>query len=178
MSASSSKTWGTSLASHAERAPRRAWIFPISVGALVAAMVVAIGATISVTGPWYYGLNLPAYAPDGRLFALGWTLVYGLSAIAGAGAWRASPAREGDLLIAALALTGFLNIGWSYLFFHWQAPRWALFECLFLLPSALAAVVQAARFSRGSALLLLPYLAWVSFAAWFTWDVVRLNSGS
>ena len=27
-------------------------------------MVVAIGATISVTGPWYYGLNLPAYAPE------------------------------------------------------------------------------------------------------------------
>lgn len=163
--------------SHAERAPRRAWIFPIAVGALVAAMVVAIGATISVTGPWYYGLNLPAYAPDGRLFALGWTSVYGLSAIAGAGAWRASPPREGDLLIAALALTGFLNIGWSYAFFHFQSPRWALFECLFLLPSALALVAQAARFSRASAVLLLPYLAWVSFAAWFTWDVVRLNPG-
>lgn len=138
-------------------------------------MVVAIGATISVTGPWYYALALPAYAPDGRLFALGWTLVYGLSAIAGATAWRMSPPREGDLLIAALALTGFLNIGWSYLFFHFQAPRWALFECLFLLPSALAVVAQAARFSRAAALLLLPYLAWVSFAAWFNWAVVALN---
>lgn len=149
----------------------------MAVGALVAGLVVAIGATISVTGPWYYALNLPDYAPNGRLFALGWTAIYGLSAIAGASAWRASPPREGDLLIASLALTGFLNIGWSYLFFHFQAPRWALMECLFLLPSALALVVQAMRFSRGSALLLLPYVGWVSFAAWFTWDVVRLNPG-
>lgn len=149
----------------------------MAVGALVAALVVAIGTTISVTGPWYYALNLPDYAPDGRLLALGWTAVYGLTAIAGATAWRASPAREGDLLIAALGLTGFLNIGWSYLFFHFQAPGWALFECLFLLPSALALLAQAARFSRAGALLLLPYLGWVSFAAWFTWDVVRLNPG-
>jgi len=63
------------------------------------------------------------------------------------------------------------------LFFHFHLPRWALFECLFLLPSALALVVQAARFSRGSAVLLFPYVGWVSFAAWFTWDVVQLNPG-
>jgi translocator protein len=65
---------------------------------------------------------------------------------------------------------------WSALFFRLQRPDWALIEVVFLWLSVLVLIVVFSRYAKLASWLLVPYLAWVSFAAFLNWEVVRLNS--
>jgi tryptophan-rich sensory protein len=108
---------------------------------------------------------------------MGWTLIYALITIAGITAWRAAPtSAAAEWVIGLFALNGFLNISWSLIFFRLQRPDWALFELTLLWLSILAMIVFCGRFSKPAAALLVPYLAWVSFAGALHWAVVQLNA--
>jgi tryptophan-rich sensory protein len=77
---------------------------------------------------------------------------------------------------AAFALNVFLNTLWSLFFFRLQRPDWALDEVGFLWLSIALLIFLLARASHLAALLLLPYIAWVSFAAVLNWKIVQLNA--
>ena len=68
-----------------------------------------------------------------------------------------------------------LNIAWSVLFFRLRRPDWALLEVALLWLSVLLLVVLLRRLSRTASALLLPYLAWVGFAGYLNYVVVRMN---
>jgi len=149
---------------------------PIGIAALAAAGVAGIGALMTDLGPWYTSLRKPAWEPPDWLFGPAWTLIFGLCAIAGSIAWRAAPDHAGrQRIIAAFMLNGFLNVLWSALFFRLKRPDWALIEVGFLWLSIVLLVIVSGRRSRAAGLLLIPYLAWVSFAGVLNWAVVRLN---
>jgi tryptophan-rich sensory protein len=108
---------------------------------------------------------------------MGWTLIYALITISGITAWRAAPtAAKAEWVIALFALNGFLNITWSLIFFRMQRPDWAFIELIVLWLSIVALIIYCGRFSRTAAALLVPYLAWVSFAGALNWAVVDLNA--
>lgn len=156
---------------------RSIWILPVAVATVAALCVAALGATITDLGPWYQALEKPAWNPPDIVFPMGWTLIYALITIAGVNAWRAAPtAAQSEWVISLFALNGFLNILWSLLFFRLQRPDWAFVEVIVLWLSILALILYCGRFSRSAALLLGPYLAWVSFAAALNWAVVELNA--
>ena len=69
-----------------------------------------------------------------------------------------------------------LNAGWSWVFFTRKRPDWALAEVAALWLSIVALVVGIWPLSQTAALLLLPYLAWVSFASFLNATIVRLNA--
>ena len=73
------------------------------------------------------------------------------------------------------AVNGVLNAGWSILFFALRRPDWALVEVFLLWLSIVALILGIRRHSRTAALLLIPYLAWVSFAGILNWTIVSLN---
>jgi benzodiazapine receptor len=92
-------------------------------------------------------------------------------------AWREAPNRGGrDGVIGLFALNGFLNVLWSTIFFRVKRPDWALVEVGLLWFSIVLMIVVLMRYSKTASLLLLPYLAWVTFAAVLNWSVVRLNA--
>jgi tryptophan-rich sensory protein len=64
---------------------------------------------------------------------------------------------------------------WSPLFFNLKRPDWALIEVLFLWLSILGLMIGLARFSTLAVWLLLPYLLWVTFAAFLNLTIVRMN---
>jgi tryptophan-rich sensory protein len=149
---------------------------PVLVAALAAIAVATLGATVTEIGPWYRALSKPSWQPPDWLFGPVWTLIFALTAVSGVLAWRAAPNRTArEWIIILFALNGFLNILWSLLFFRLRRPDWALFEVVFLWLSILLPIVVLARFSKSASMLLLPYLAWVSFAAYLNFVVVRLN---
>lgn len=149
---------------------------PILVAALAATAVATLGATVTELGPWYQGLRKPGWQPPDWLFGPAWTLIFALTALSGALAWRDAPSRSmREWVIILFALNGFLNILWSLLFFRLQRPDWALFEVCFLWVSILVPIVVLARYSKPASLLLVPYLLWVSFAAVLNWTIVQLN---
>lgn len=154
----------------------RAWLFPVFIACIPAAMVALLGATVTEIGPWYHGLIQPRWAPPDAVYGVAWTAIFAFAALAGVAGWLAtSDGREREWLLGLFALNGFLNIVWSLLFFRLHRPDWAVFEALALWLSVAALILVIWRRSMGGAMLLLPYLAWVTFAAYLNMTIVHLN---
>lgn len=154
-----------------------AGLVPAAIGAVAALLIALLGATLTDTGGWYRTLAKPAWTPPDAAFGVIWTVILAFWAVAAVSAWRAAPdSRSADWLIGLFALNGFLNVGWSLLFFRMQRPDLALVEVVFLLASVVALILACRRHSRLAALLLLPYLLWVGVAALLNWELVRLNA--
>lgn len=154
---------------------RRFWK-PVLLAAAAAILVALLGATVTDTGAWYQNLKKPSWQPPEWLFGPAWTLIYSLIAAAGVLAWLHAPnSKNRDTLLAAFALNGFLNLLWSVLFFKFHRPDFALYEVTLLWLSIVLLIVLSVRSSRLAALLLVPYLLWVSFAAYLNFTVVQLN---
>lgn len=150
---------------------------PVLAAALAAIAVGALGAWMTDLGPWYYGLSEPPWKPPDWLFGPAWTLIYALSAMAFVVAWRRAPSRRARYaLVALFALNLNLNILWSGLFFRLQRPDYALVEVPVLWLSILALVFVLRRYAPVAAWLLVPYLAWVAFAAALNAAVVARNA--
>jgi tryptophan-rich sensory protein len=149
---------------------------PVVVAALAAIGVGVLGGLMTDIGGWYANLAKPPWQPPDWLFAPVWTAIYALTAIAGVLAWNASETDDSrkNLLIVFL-LNAVLNVTWSLLFFRMRRPDWAMFEVAFLWASILLLMYVCWRRRPLAAALLLPYFAWVSFAAILNVEVVRLN---
>lgn len=146
------------------------------VAALAAiATAIAGGAMTRIDG-WYRGLEKSALTPPDWAFAPAWTVIYALAAISAATAWRdAGSQRDRSLIVILFFINAVLNIAWSAVFFTMRRPDWALAEVATLWLSVLVLIVFLSRLSRAASLLMVPYLAWVSFAAWLNYRVAVLN---
>jgi translocator protein len=154
---------------------RRVWI--ASAWAVLGIVVVAgLGGAATELGPWYRALKQPSWQPPDAAFGPAWTVIYVLTATAAVRVWlRATNARARSLWLGALVTNGALNIFWSWLFFKAKRPDWALAEVALLWASIVVLIVLARRDDAVAALLLVPYLLWVAFAASLNFAVVRLN---
>ena len=154
----------------------RAALFPILIAGAMAALVALVGGTITDTGPWYHSLVQPRWAPADAAYGVAWTGIYAFTALAGVTAWLAMPqSREREWLLGLFALNGFLNIVWSLLFFRLHRPDWAMVEVVALWVSIVILLVYVWRRTMVGAVLLLPYLGWVTFAGYLNMTIVRLN---
>jgi tryptophan-rich sensory protein len=145
-----------------------------AVGAALA--VGLLGGLATDIGPWYQQLKKPSWQPPDWLFGPVWTTIYALAVIAGLRAAMAAPnnAARRQIVIAFL-VNASLNVLWSLLFFRLRRPDWALYEVGFLWLSIAVLIWVLGRHSRSAGWLLVPYLAWVAFAAFLNFTVVRLN---
>ena len=149
---------------------------PAIVAGVVALVVAVLGGVLTDVGPWYRQLNFPSWQPPNWLFGPAWTLIFALTVAGAAYAWRdASSAGERALLVGLFAVNAVLNVAWSGLFFKLRRPDWALIEVAFLWLSIAVLILAIGRSSTTGAAFLLPYLAWVSFASFLNWTIVRLN---
>jgi benzodiazapine receptor len=143
---------------------------------LAAFLVVVIGGGLSigfVTRPdaWYAGLVKPPFNPPNWVFAPAWTLLYVLIAFAGARTLKQGLGVAFGLWVAQLLL----NFVWSPIFFRLHRPDLALAIVTALLVVILAFIVRRWNADLVSALLFMPYAAWVAFAALLNASIVRLN---
>lgn len=141
---------------------------------LAAFAAAAVGAVASVEAASFYAeLSKPSWAPPAWVFGPVWSALYALMGVAAWLVWR-SPGSKGvalGLFSAQLAA----NALWSWLFFGWHRGALAAGEVLVLLALIVGTLVAFWRSSRVAALLLVPYLLWVSFASVLTWVVWRSN---
>ena len=152
------------------------WVLPAAIAAVAASFTAAVGATITDIGPWYQALAQPDWAPPNWLFGPAWTLIFMLCTFSGTTAWLAARSTAAfEAIIGLFALNGILNLLWSFLFFRLHRPDYAGLEVGILWSSIAALIVVLWRISRPAALLLLPYLAWVSFAGLLNRAIVELN---
>lgn len=124
---------------------------------------------------WYRTLRRPAIAPPNWIFGPVWSLLYALMAIA---AWLvtltpSSPQRTLALALFVVQLA--LNFAWSWLFFRLHRMGLALAENIVLWVSIAAALAAFVSLSHLAAWLLVPYIAWVSFAILLNFEFWREN---
>ena len=154
----------------------RLWLQSL-IASSAAVAVATAGTQLTQLGPWYFALKKPWFQPPDWLFGPAWTTIFICCVIAGVWAWRtAITRRQRGVVVAMFALNSIFNVLWSTLFFFMQRPDWALWEVGFLWLSVLLLVIYMWSWARRSAALLLPYLAWVSFAAILNVAIVRLNA--
>lgn len=117
----------------------------------------------------------PPLTPPGILFPLVWTILYGLMGIGAARIAAApdSPQRSRGLNLFAVQLI--VNFFWSLLFFNAQAYGFALIWLLMLWILVLLMFLSFCRTERTAAGLQIPYLLWLTFAAYLNYGVWRLN---
>ncbi|MBA1147124.1 tryptophan-rich sensory protein [Ectothiorhodospiraceae bacterium WFHF3C12] len=137
------------------------------------AAAAATGALFS-PGSWYRGLDKPAWTPPDWLFPVAWTLLYLAIAVA---AWRVaySGAAVVPLALAVWACQIALNAIWTPVFFGLRRLRGALVILAFLWLAVLATLVCFLAADVLAGLLIVPYLAWLSYAAALNLSVWRRN---
>jgi len=133
-------------------------------------------------GAWYAALEKPVWNPPAWVFAPVWTLLYAMMAVAGWLVWRAGAAElAGEVPLRGAALGVYavqlvLNGAWSWLFFGLQRPGLAFGEIVLLWLAILGTAVLFWRVKPLAGALLVPYLAWVAFAAVLNLALWRLNA--
>ena len=147
----------------------------------------AVGAffTSESVATWFQTIEKPSFSPPNWLFGPVWTTLYVLMGISLFLVWRATSnvtnfsenIRSKKLLaFVAFGTQLILNVLWSFLFFGLRSPQLAFVEIIILWISIAATIVIFSKISKLSALLLLPYGVWVTYASFLNLQIWLLNS--
>ncbi|MGL4395383.1 MAG: TspO/MBR family protein [Hyphomicrobium sp.] len=148
-----------------------------AVAGFAAAIVMMINGLATEHGAWTASLARPDWSPPSWLFGPVWGVLFVLIALAAERAWHALPnARARATLVQLFVVNGVINALWSPLFFVARRPDFALIDIALLWLSIAALIVFLMRTAQSAALLLLPYLAWVTIACALNAEIVRLNA--
>lgn len=141
-----------------------------------AALVGSLFTSRQAINTWYANLNKPSFTPPGWLFGPVWTALYALMAISAFLVWhKGLNYRAVRVALILFLVQLILNALWTPLFFGAKMPGLAFTEILLLWVTIALTILTFARVSRAAALLLVPYIAWVSFAAILNASIWLLN---
>lgn len=147
---------------------RTAYIaFPLVVGAL-AGFLTRNGLSI------YKSLNHPAFSPPGWLLPIIWTVLYILMGI-GSYLAASSPSHRKNQSLRLYGIQLLLNFLWNLVFFKLNNYLLAFLVLLFLWYFILKMIAAFWSVSPDAAVLQIPYLLWVTFAAYLNLGIVFLN---
>lgn len=149
---------------------------PLIVAGIGAVVTAGAGGTATQIGPWYRSLEKSSLNPPDVVFPIAWTIIFALIAVSAAVAWSsATDLRRRVWILSLFVINAILNVTWSLMFFALQRPDISLGEVFVLWLSVASLVVVSWPVSRLAAILLLPYLFWVGFAAYLNYRIVVLN---
>lgn len=150
--------------------------------ALVVCVVICLAAggigsvwTTASVRTWYQEIERPSWTPPDGLFGPVWTALYLMMAIALWLVWREKGVRGAPAAMGAFAVQLVLNTAWSGIFFGLRMPGLAFAELVLLWVAILVTIVLFWRVRPLAGALLLPYIAWVSFAGALNFALWRLN---
>ena len=150
---------------------------PYIISVLIALAVGGLSALLSRNGMESYEATVtkPVLTPPGWLFAVVWTILYALMGVGAARVWltKESEARSRGLNLYVAQLI--VNFFWSLIFFNAQAFGFALLWLVLLWVLVFLMVRKFHRVDRLAALLQIPYLIWLTFAAYLNFGVLVLN---
>lgn len=136
----------------------------VAIAVCLAAAGIGGYATTRSLRDWYVTLPKPSWNPPNGVFGPVWTVLYLAMAVAAWLVWRARDERDVVPALAWFAVQLALNVAWSVSFFGLRSPRAGLVVIVLLWLAILAMIVAFAPISTLAALVLVPYLAWVTFA--------------
>ncbi|MFZ3099817.1 MAG: TspO/MBR family protein [Minisyncoccales bacterium] len=180
---------------------KRKNIFKLIASIVICQAAALIGSmfTMPAVGGWYAELNKPSWTPSGGVIGAAWTVIYLLMGVSlylawaknfqisenlsgmAARAWNCisqkllDGAWQKQNIIAVFSVQLILNVLWSFVFFELKMPGWAFFELLMLWAAIAYTIANFRRVSKPAAYLLLPYIAWVTFAGYLNFVIWQMN---
>ncbi|MDD1695532.1 MAG: tryptophan-rich sensory protein [Methanoregula sp.] len=155
---------------------KKVLLFVIALGICLLAGYIGSYYTTPEIPTWYADLQKPELNPPSWVFAPVWTVLYILMGISLY--WILSTGLKSQDSKLGLILFIFqlvLNVTWSFLFFGLHSTFFSFLIIVMLWAVLLCAIVQIFRFSIPAAVLLIPYLCWISFAAYLNYAILILN---
>ena len=132
--------------------------------------------TVAAIPDCYATLAKPSFSPPNWVFAPVWTLLYILMGLAAASVWNKGLHNpQVRTALVAFLIQLILNTIWSVLFFGLRSPLYGLIDILFLWAMILVTIAQFSKVSTPAALLLIPYILWVTFASGLNLGIFLLN---
>lgn len=135
-----------------------------------------IGSQLGEPGQWYAQLDKPPWNPPGWVFGPVWTVLYVLMGIAAWLVWKERGFAGAPIALGLFLLQLLLNVAWTGIFFGLEEPGLAFGEILVLWALILATLIAFWRVRPAAGALLVPYVAWVSFAAVLNYTLWRMNA--
>lgn len=123
----------------------------------------------------YKAAEKPPLTPPDIVFPIVWSVLFTLMAISAARVWLTDNSRLRNHAMIVYFIQLFFNFFWSVLFFNFQAYALAFIWIIGLWILILMMIVRFYRADRIAGLLQIPYLLWVTFAAYLNLMVYLLN---
>lgn len=144
---------------------------------LLTAVVIVLGKYVSQGGmQWYGTLVLPELTPPRWVFPIAWNLIYLLTTIAVLLVWNRFKRNVSFWVIIGLFLANaFVNVAWTWMFFGNQKVCTTIWISIAILLSLVWLIYFIGVRSFKIALLLVPYLVWISFALYLNIEICKLN---
>lgn len=152
---------------------------------LIPELAGAVGSVITIPSinRWYKALHKPDFNPPSSVFGPVWTILYLLMGIS---LYLILDKRQSkdilptvrnraDKAVEVFGVQLGLNAIWTFLFFGLKSPISGLIDIVLLWIAIVATIILFAPISMVAAILLIPYLAWVSFAAVLNYSIWQLN---
>ena len=141
----------------------------------IAGVIGSVFTASSVT-TWYPTLVKPWFTPPGSIISAVWIAIFTLMGLSLFLIWRKGiSSMNGKIALGVFAAQLLVNILWSYAFFGLQSPLVAVIVIVVLWLLILQNIIRFWSISKNAALLLVPYILWVSFAAFLNYTIWRLN---
>jgi tryptophan-rich sensory protein len=139
-------------------------------------MAAAAAAFLWPVDGWYASIAKPSWNPPNWIFGPVWTTLYILIGVSAWRVWRTGAFGRDRTTLALFLVQWAFNFAWSGCFFGMRSPGLALIEiaCLWALIAVL--IARFWRHDRAAAMLLVPYLLWVSFATALNAAIWWLNA--
>lgn len=143
----------------------------------IAVAISSLGSFLSRDGMgWYRTINLPALTPPSWVFGVAWTIIYALTSLAVIYVWNTYPRNNLFYVIMILfVVNAAANLAWSYIFFNKHLIGLALVDSIVLLLTCFGLIVLTGWVAWVPAFLLMPYLAWLTFATYLGSRILQLN---
>lgn len=165
----------------AETLKRESWWKLAIVCVLVIELLGGASGWLSNSGygnDWFDGLQKPSFMPPGFLFGIVWPFLYALLGVAVAMVLAEPPSPRRSMALTLFFIQMVLNFAWSPIFFGGHDIMLGKLVIFTMAVLAAAAAGQFLRIRKVAGLLLVPYLAWLVFAATLNATIEQLNPGS
>jgi tryptophan-rich sensory protein len=127
---------------------------------------------------WFDGLQKPSFMPPGFLFGIVWPILYALLGIALGMVLAEPPSPRRTMALTFFSIQMVFNFAWSPIFFGAHDIALGKVVIFAMAVFAAAAAGQFLRIRRPAGLLMIPYLAWLIFAATLNATIEQLNPGA
>jgi tryptophan-rich sensory protein len=124
---------------------------------------------------WFAALDLPAITPPGWVFGVVWPILYICLGLSLAMVFHARGAKGRGFALLLFFVQLFANFAWSPLFFGQHQVTTALYPIIFILMVTIATAFAFSPIRKAAAWLLVPYMAWLCFAAILNFQIDQRN---